>query len=192
MAQYSTNHNVVEAYIVGTPAPAWVEQAFKDRLLTKFMKGRVITRIDVETPCGTKSVVSGDAIIKHADGSLEAVAAATFATEYRADTADLTSVLGETDTTPSEATGLTPDDPIVWEIDVATTVEAVGLEDLVAADDASAQLYSDATFETEVTGESTIALVAGTPKKVYIKVTSLHETLVKYYEVTITRAEAEG
>ena len=66
----------------------------------------------------------------------------------------------------------------------------LGLADIVAATDATVNLYSDSTFTTEVTGANTIALAAGGNTVAYIKVTAEDGTTELFYAVTITRAAA--
>jgi hypothetical protein len=72
----------------------------------------------------------------------------------------------------------------------ATTAGTIGLSGIVASDtDASVKLYSDSGFSTEVTGESTITLILGGTKIVYILVTAEDDTTKTYYAVSIEKPQ---
>jgi VCBS repeat-containing protein len=61
----------------------------------------------------------------------------------------------------------------------------LALSDIAVAAGATAQLYSDDAFSTEITGDNTLSLTAGSTTTAYIKVTAEDGT-VKYYAVAIS------
>lgn len=102
--------------------------------------------------------------------------------------AGLISVAAQTDGTPGTQTGADLSGAILWEVNVDNTKAEIGLADIKVATGASISLYSDSSFETEITGTDTISLPEGKATTIYIKVTSQDTTTIKYYAVTITRA----
>jgi len=98
----------------------------------------------------------------------------------------LTSVLEQTDNTPGSQSGANKDNAITWEISVANDKATLGRADIIVANEEFV-LYSDAAFTTDVTDENTIALTAGEPTTVYIKILSWVSPGI-YYAVTINRA----
>ncbi|TWH57208.1 putative cell wall-binding protein [Desulfitobacterium sp. LBE] len=80
--------------------------------------------------------------------------------------------------------------PKTASVNVAHAKSSIGLTDIGAAANATAQLYTDADFSQEVTGSSTLALTSGGATPAYIKVTAQDGTTVQYYAVTVNRAAA--
>jgi hypothetical protein len=104
--------------------------------------------------------------------------------------AGLTSVLDQTVAAGSEA-GTSSSSAKTAAITVAAATEAgtVAVADIVPATGASAKLYSDANFQTEVATGNSIALTLGGTKDVYILVTAGNTTTKVYYKVSITKPE---
>ena len=100
----------------------------------------------------------------------------------------MATLAGEVITAGTEAG--TKEAPKTASISVANAKAELGLSDIGAAANATAQLYTDAEFSQEVTGSSTLALSAGGAATAYIKVTAQDGTTVQYYAVTINRAAA--
>ena len=191
MAQYVSKTFTTEAYKIGNDnVPEWFSEAIaNDEIMPVFapnsfcISGWAVKRVE-----GNQFANIGDYIIKTSEG-LHVNAATSFETMYLFDDARLLTVLTKNDDTTT-GDGATAADPIVWAIAVANTVTGLALTDITAGTDATFKLYSDATFATEVTGVSTIALTAGAATNAYIKVTSAAATEVIYYKVAITRAAA--
>ena len=102
--------------------------------------------------------------------------------------AGLTSVAAQTDNYPAGENGDTKATPITWSVNVANDKASVGRADIIAATNATMNLYSNNTFTTELTGENTIALTEGASTIIYVKVTAQDNTTIKYYAITINRA----
>ena len=81
----------------------------------------------------------------------------------------------------------TKEAPKTASVNVAHAKSSIGLADIGAAANATAQLYTDAEFSQEITGSSTLALTSGGATTAYIKVTAQDGTTVQYYAVTINR-----
>lgn len=190
MAQYVTKTVTTDAYKIGDAnIPAWFTDAIaEDKLIQVAAPGGCLKGWLLRDKDGDVYANIGDYIIKTSEG-LHVNAATSFETMYLFDDARLLTVLTKTDAATT-GTGATATDPVVWGIDVINTVATLGLTDITAGTDATFKLYSDATFATEVTGVSTIALTAGAATNAYIKVTSAAATEVIYYKVAITRAAA--
>jgi hypothetical protein len=193
MAQYSANNYLCEAYKIGAAVvPDWFEEAvFKDLLVPYNTPGSMtIAGFILRHPDGDIKIPIGDYIINtNTDptvlGDLTTLDAETFETNYLLDEAELVSVGTVVDST---VTGLgTVASPILWAIAVANDKTAIAAADILVSTDATKSICTDATFETADADQS-IDLVAGTPADIFIKVTSKHGTLIKYYKVTVTRA----
>jgi hypothetical protein len=102
--------------------------------------------------------------------------------------AGLASVAGLFDATPGGEDGSDPAQAITWSISVANEKATLGRSDIIPAAEAGFKLYSDAAFTLEITGINALALVEGGNTTAYIKVTA-EDSTVKYYAVTIARAE---
>lgn len=104
------------------------------------------------------------------------------------DNAELTSVAGETDSAPGGGDGRSAGNTVTWSVYVSQSRTAIGLGDLVSATSATAKLFSDNAFSSEVTVGGTIPLTDSGATVVYVKVTAEDAITVKYYAVTVTRA----
>ncbi|SDD68349.1 Uncharacterized protein SAMN02799630_06087, partial [Paenibacillus sp. UNCCL117] len=104
--------------------------------------------------------------------------------------AGLTRVAGETDASPAGGDGGTSGTAITWTVNVASSVNGLGLADIVTAEaNATAELFSGSDYSTgAVTGGSTLPLTEGGATTAYIKVTAQDGTTLKYYAVTVNRA----
>lgn len=105
------------------------------------------------------------------------------------DNASLLSAAQKTDTTPEGGSGTSAEEAIVWTVDVDYLKENFVLSDISAAQFSTKHLYSDASFNTEVLEENSIALIAGAATPIYIKVIAEDGSTVRYYAVTINRAQ---
>lgn len=103
--------------------------------------------------------------------------------------AGLTSIAGVAVTAGSEAG--TIGEPKTASVNVANTKAELGLSDIVADADATAELYSNAGFTEGITGSSTIALTAGGATTAYIKVTAQNGTTY-FFVVTAVGAGGES
>jgi hypothetical protein len=119
-----------------------------------------------------------------------ATATRTINVTVRSTDAGLASVAGQTDVTPGAETGADTANAITWGVNVPTAKATLGRADIVPAANATYNLYADAAFGTEVTGADTVALTSGGATTVYLKVTAQDTTTVKYYAVTVNRANA--
>ena len=190
MAQYVTRTVTTEAYKIGEAnIPAWFTNAVtEDKLIQVAAPGGCLKGWLLRDKDGDVYADIGDYIVKTGT-ELVAWDGTAFEAHYLFDDARLLTVLTKTDAATT-GTGATATDPVVWGIDVINTVATLGRTDITAGTGATVNLYSDATFTTEVTGASTIALTAGAATSAYIKVTSAAATEVIYYKVAITRAGA--
>jgi len=136
----------------------------------------------------TDYVGSDSFTIQVSDGI--ATATRTISVTVKSTDASLTSVAGQSDSTPGTQSGVDASRAITWEINVENAKSALALADIAAAAGAATQLYSDVGFATEITGDNTLTLTEDSATIAYIKVTSGAGTTVKYYAVTITRAAA--
>ncbi|WP_217591933.1 S-layer homology domain-containing protein [Cohnella sp. GbtcB17] len=107
------------------------------------------------------------------------------------DDAGLTSVAGQTDSSPAGGDGTSAGTAVTWSVNVPNGKSAIGTADIATVTGATYSLYSDSDFATAIADSSTIALTAGTSTTVYIKVTAQDDVTVKYYAVTIRRAADE-
>lgn len=190
MAQYVSKTYTADAYKIGAAnIPAWFEEAIaEDKLVQVAAPGGCLAGWLLREKDGDVFVNIGDYIIKTGT-ELQAWDGTFFESQYLFDDARLLTVLTKNDATTT-GTGAAATKPIVWGIDVLNTVETLGLAEITAGTNATFKLFSDATFETEITGANTLALTAGAATSAYIKVTSAAATNVLYYKVAITRAAA--
>lgn len=100
--------------------------------------------------------------------------------------AGLTSVLGQTLSSPSRGTGATSETAITWSINVANEVTQVTSGAIEPATSSTAILYSDEDFSENA--NNPIPLLEGGATIAYIKVTETDTGTVRYHEVTINRA----
>ena len=186
--QYVSKTFTADAYKIGSATvPAWFDEAVaEDKLIQVAAPGGCLSGWLLREKNGDVFANIGDYIVKTSAG-LQVWGGTGFEAQYIFDDARLLTVLTKTDATTTGG-GATATDPIVWGIDVLNAVETVALADITVGTDATFKLYSDATFTTEITGASTIALTAGAATNAYIKVTSVAATEVIYYKVAITRA----
>ena len=186
--QYVSKTFTTDAYKIGnTPVPAWFDEAVaEDKLIPVAAPGGCLSGWLLREKFGDVFANIGDYIV-NTNAVLQVCGGTSFEAQYIFDDARLLTVLTKTDATTTGG-GATATDPVVWGIDVTNAVATVALANITAGTDATFKLYSDATFTTEITGASTIALTAGAATSVYIKVTSAAATEVIYYKVAITRA----
>jgi hypothetical protein len=106
--------------------------------------------------------------------------------------AGLTSVLGQTLSSPGGGTGATSETAITWSINVANEVTQVTSGAIEPATSSTAILYSDAGFSANA--NNAIPLLEGGPTIAYIKATSTaisgDPVTTRYHKVTINRAAA--
>ncbi|MFD2332583.1 S-layer homology domain-containing protein [Cohnella sp. GCM10020058] len=107
------------------------------------------------------------------------------------DNAGLTSIAGQTDSSPAGGDGASAGTAVTWSVNVPNGKNAIGPADIATVTGATYSLYSDSDFATAITDSSTIALTAGASTTVYVKVTAQDGVSVKYYAVTIRRAADE-
>ncbi|WP_459076919.1 cadherin-like beta sandwich domain-containing protein [Cohnella rhizosphaerae] len=125
------------------------------------------------------------------DGVTSKYYAVTFHREAALNTdAGLTSVAGQTDSSPTGGDGVSAGTAVTWSVNVPNGKTDVGLSDIVTVTGATYKLYSDSSFATEVTGSANIALTAGSATTVYVKVTAQDGVTAKYYAVAIHRDAA--
>jgi len=99
--------------------------------------------------------------------------------------AGITSVATIIDSTTT-GTGVSIGTAIVWDITVPNSKATLSRADIAVATNATFNLYSDASFSTEITGVTSLGLSVGNTLA-YIKVTAQDATTIKYYAVTINR-----
>lgn len=191
MGQYVSKTVTADAYKIGdADIPAWFTDAIaEDKLIQVVAPGGCIKGWLLRDKDGDVYADIGDYIVN--TGTALVVWDATyFEARYIFDDARLLTVLTKTDAVTT-GTGSTAAAPITWGIAVLNAVATVARANITAGTGATFKLYSDATFETEVTGASTIALTAGDDTTVYIKVTSAAGTKVLHYAVVISREAGE-
>lgn len=104
--------------------------------------------------------------------------------------AGLTSVAGAAASAPGGGDGSTAGNAVTWAVSLAHSKTAIGRGDLVAAAAATARLYTNSSFSTEVTGSGSIPLAETGTTTIYVKVTAEDAFTTKYYAVSVTRAPA--
>ncbi|WP_170292180.1 hypothetical protein, partial [Heliobacterium mobile] len=100
----------------------------------------------------------------------------------------LSSVAGCTASSTGGGVGTSKESAIAWTINVDNSKNTLSRTDIVVSTGSSFKLYSDMSFNTEVSGSSSIALIEGGATSVYIKVTAPDGVSNEYYAVTINRA----
>lgn len=107
--------------------------------------------------------------------------------------AGLTSVATQSDGSPAGGNGSASGTPIIWGIIVPNAKSNLGITDIIVADNGTKSLHTNNNFsDGAITGETTVALIAGGAATVYLKVTSQDSSTIKYYAVTIIRAASSG
>lgn len=104
------------------------------------------------------------------------------------DDASLTSVVGKACTNPGGGNGTTSGDSILYALETDNSKGTLAIEDIAVGTDATAKLYSDNGFTTEVAVGASIPLTVGNDTTVYIKVTASDNVTTRYYTVTIKRS----
>ncbi len=104
--------------------------------------------------------------------------------------AGLTGIAGQTAAAVGGGDGSTADQAITWTVNVPYSTAALGLSDVSTVTGVTYyKLYTDNAFTSELTSTSTVDLTAGGATTVYVKVTAQDGVTVKYYAVTVNRAE---
>ncbi|MEK0314249.1 NHL domain-containing protein [Cohnella sp. 56] len=104
--------------------------------------------------------------------------------------AGLTSVAGASASAPGGGDGSTAGNAVTWAVSLPHSKTAIGRGDVVAAAAATAKLYTNSSFSTEVTGSGSIPLAETGTTTIYVKVTAEDAFTTKYYAVSVTRAPA--